>query len=207
VKHPVLVISLLSCLPAGPILAHMGAKYEPNDGSVLHGLGQYVSLFYTDEENWQYVSDYQAAVGCVPIIYAAYRPINPSVVPLDTTNLTDIVRNHAYRYHLNLGIYYFDANRNVDATAILNGDWDAQITAIATEVKSLSVPCFVRPGFEFGAADGIHADMTAPEFIAIWNRIRSIFDALAVENVAWVWDTVNPNTFDYMAYYPRRRSR
>jgi hypothetical protein len=33
-------------MSAAPALAHMGAKFEPDDGKVIHGLGQYVpSLF------------------------------------------------------------------------------------------------------------------------------------------------------------------
>lgn len=188
-------------VPAATV-AHMGARFEPQDGQVIHGLGQYVSTFYTDEENWQYVLEYQDAVERVPVIYAAYQAINPLAAQLDTTNLTDIVQNHCHPYSLNLGIYYMDPFGHIDVDAILGGAWDDQITAIAQEVQSLAVPCFVRPGFEFGAGGGMHGDLSGPDFVAIWHRIQSIFDNLGVDNVAWVWNTVNPWTFDYMSYYP-----
>jgi len=197
-----LILFWVVVLPTTSAVAHMGAKFEPADGQVIHGLGQYVPFFYTDAERWQYVSNYQATVGHVPVIYAAYKFLDPTVAPLDTTNLTDIVQNHGHPYHLNLGLALFDTSQNIDANAIVNGDWDSRILAVANEVKSLGVPCFVRPGFEFGASDGIHHNITGPAFIAVWNHIRTVFSAAGVSNVAWVWNAVNPNTFDYMSYYP-----
>ncbi len=197
-----IALLVLLAIPYRMASAHMGAKFEPADGQVIHGLGQYVPIFYTDAERWQYVSNYQTAVGHVPVIYAAYKFLNPAVAPLDTTNLTDIVLNHGHPYHLNLGLALFDASQKIDANAIIEGDWDVQITGVALELKTLGVPCFVRPGFEFGAADGIHHDITGPQFIAVWNHIRAVFSNTGTNNVAWVWNAVNPNTFNYMSYYP-----
>ncbi len=183
----------------------MGAKFEPNDGQVLHGLGQYVpTVFgYTDAENWQYVSEYQTGVGHVPVIYAAYQGIHPLAAMLDSTDLTDIVQNHGYPYYLNLGLALYDETQTINVTEILNGDYDAQIISIATEVKSIRVPCFVRPGFEFGTgSSGVHSGISGPDFILVWNHIRSVFATVGVDNVAWVWNAVNPDAFDYMSYYP-----
>ena len=52
----------------GTSLTYFGAKYEPPDGRVIHGLGQYVSGLYTDAENWQYVTEYQEAINEIPDI-------------------------------------------------------------------------------------------------------------------------------------------
>ncbi|MBN1343646.1 MAG: hypothetical protein JXQ73_13240 [Phycisphaerae bacterium] len=200
---PSLLTPVLIAACAATASAHMGAKFEPADGQVLHGLGQYVPLFYTDAENWQYVADYQAAAGHPPVIYAAYKFLDPSVAPFDTTSLTDIVQNHGHPYHLNLGLALFDATQSINAAALINGEWDAQIAAVATEVKSLGVPTFCRPGFEFGTgSSGIHSGISGPDFIAVWHHIRSVFDTVGVTNVAWVWNAVNPNQFSYMVYYP-----
>jgi hypothetical protein len=188
-----------------PVLAHMGAKFEPADGRVIHGLGQYVpSAFgYTDAENWQFLSDYQIAVGHAPMIYAAYKGIHPLDATLNNTDLTDIVENHQYPYHLNLGLDLHDPDESINVTAILNGDYDAQITSIAAEVGSLGVPTFVRPGFEFGTgSSGAHSAISGPDFILVWNHIRAVFAAVGPDNVAWVWNAVNPDDFDYMSYYP-----
>ncbi|MDB4433383.1 hypothetical protein N9166_01465, partial [bacterium] len=163
-----------------PALAHMGARFEPADGKVIHGLGQYVPSYfgYSDAENWQFVSDYQTAVGHVPVIFAAYLGIHPLDATLNNTDLTDIIQNHAHPYHLNLGIDLHDPDETINATAILNGDYDSHITSIATEVASVGVPTFVRPGFEFGVgSDGAHSGISGPDFILVWNHIRAVFAA------------------------------
>ncbi len=204
------VVSCVTLLAVGGwasgSFAHMGAKFEPADGQVIHGLGQYVpaAAGYSDADNWQFVTDYQTAVGHVPVIYAAYQAIDPVVAFLDNTDLTDIVQNHGHPYHLNLGLFLFDLTQeNIDVAAILGGDYDTQIAAIAAEVKALGVSTFCRPGFEFGAPDGLHGDnISGPDFILVWHYIRGVFDTVGVENVAWVWNAVNPNTFNYMSYYP-----
>jgi hypothetical protein len=190
---------------SAPALAHMGAKFEPPDGKVIHGLGQYVpSIFgYSDAENWQLVADYRRAVGHAPLIYAAYLGVHPLDPVMNNTDLTDIVHNHGYLYHLNLGIDLHDPDESINVAAILGGDYDGQITNIATEVKGLDVPSFVRPGFEFGVgSDGAHSGISGPDFVLVWNHIRSVFAAVGPDNVAWVWNAVNPNQFDYMSYYP-----
>jgi len=208
-KHP-LRISLLAVLFAfsvssAPALAHMGAKFEPPDGKVIHGLGQYVpSIFgYSDAENWEFVAAYRQAVGHAPLIYAAYLGVHPLDPTVNNTDLARIVHNHGFLYHLNLGIDLHDPDQSINVAAILAGDYDAQITSIASQVKLLGVPTFVRPGFEFGVgSSGFHGGISGPDFILVWNHIRSVFAAVGPDNVAWVWNAVNPNQFDYMSYYP-----
>jgi hypothetical protein len=192
-------------VPSAPAPAHMGAKFEPDDGKVIHGLGQYVpSIFgYSDAENWQFVAAYRTAVGHVPQIYAAYLGVHLLDPVLNNTDLARIVNNRGHRYHLNLGIDLHDPDESINVTAILNGDYDAQISNIATKVKSVGVPTFVRPGFEFGTgSDGAHSGISGSHFILVWNHIRSVFAAVGPDNVAWIWNAVNPNQFDYMSYYP-----
>lgn len=188
-------------------LAHMGARYEPSDGRVIHGLGQYVSTVYSDSENWQLVSAYQTAAGEVPLIYSAYQGINPFLDSIDSTDLLDIVSEHNHPYILIVGLYLLDGtdlqNSYANPDAILNGEWDDTITDIAGRIKAIDAPVFLRPGFEFGTgSQGLHQAFSGPEFISIWNYIWTVFDRENVNNVAWVWNTVNPNQFDYMSYYP-----
>jgi hypothetical protein len=137
------------------------------------------------------------------VIYAAYKGVHPTDPTVNNTDLTDIVQNHGYPYHLNLGLDLHDPDQSINVTAILDGDYDGQITGIATEVGSLGVPTFVRPGFEFGTgSDGAHSGISGPDFILVWNHIRGVFAGVGPDNVAWVWNAVNPNQFDYMSYYP-----
>jgi len=190
-------------------------KYEPQDGRVLHGLGQFVNLtFYSEEENWQLVSDYQNSTGFIPTIYSAYAYIDPYVDDLDSTDITDIVSNHGYPYVLLLGISLFDSTSslsdvNIPVQSILDGELDYQIIKIAQEIKSLTqTPVFLRPGFEFGSGNsGLHNDpdnpnWTAANFNQIWIHIHDIFSQQEVTNVAWVWNTVNPQSFDFIDWYP-----
>ena len=201
------------CILATPLLLHAQsrAKFEPPDGRVIHGMGQYVAYLYSDSENWQLVNEYLNAVGEVPTAYAAYVYIDPLLDQLDTTDLTDIVTNHQYPYAMLVGLTLFDAsylttgNANIPVQAILRGDFDNRIIAIADEIASLGVPVFLRPGYEFGENNsGIHEDpdVDGQDFINMWLHIYAIFQQRNVDNVAWVWSTVNPDDFNYMEWYP-----
>lgn len=211
----VLRIFLLLLFFIVSLWAHFGEKYEPPDGRVLHGLGQFVNLtFYTEEENWQLVTEYQNAVDRIPVIYSAYAYTDSLVDDLDSTSLIDIAKNHNYPYVLLVGISLFDITStltsvNIPVNSLLSGDLDDQIIKIAQEIKNIyPSPVFVRPGFEFGSGNsGLHndpdnADWTAENFIQIWIRIYNIFEQQAVTNVAWVWNTVNPQSFNFMDWYP-----
>ena len=192
-------------------ICYMGAKYEPPDGRVIHGLGQYVPLFYTDEENWQYVDEYRAATGHKPMVYAVYAFLDPISAGFDLPDIRKILDNSGTGYILNVGIdmhsveSWIGGTIVVPADTILGGYWDIRIRELAGIIKSIGEPVYVRPGFEFGSGNhGAHAadDFTAEEFKAIWIRIVNIFAEGGVENVAWVWNTVNPWMFDYMQWYP-----
>lgn len=191
---------------------HFGAKWEPPDGRVIHGLGQYVSYFYTDQENWQYVSEYQTAISQVPVIYSVYAFIDPIIdSSYDHTEIDDIVNGHDFPYILTVGLglmddsYLSTGTINIQVENILNGSLDYRIIDIAQRIKSVNAPVYLRPGFEFGENNsGIHndPDMGSTDFIDVWMRIHNIFQQENVTNVAWVWNTVNPSQFGYMDWYP-----
>ena len=54
-------------------------KFEPPDGRIIHGLGQYVAFYYTDQEYLAFVSGYQDVAENTPVIYSAYAFIDPFV--------------------------------------------------------------------------------------------------------------------------------
>ena len=191
--------------------AYDNAKFEPPDGRVIHGLGQYVSYFYSDQENWQLVYEYQKALNTIPLIYSVYAYIDPLIVQMDSTDFIDIISTHGYPYVLMVGLTLFDASylitgvANIPVKGILNGDFDQQIVELSERINNINAPVFLRPGFEFGTNNrGIHndPDVGPEDFKNIWYHIYEIFLQENVINVAWVWNTVNPQLFNYMEWYP-----
>ncbi|MGD9900572.1 MAG: T9SS type A sorting domain-containing protein [Calditrichaceae bacterium] len=201
----ILIFSLIRTVYAG-----FGVKYEPPDGKVLHGLGQYISVYYSDEENWQMVADYQAATGQIPVLYSVYASIDPLLNSIDFTDFTEIISAHQNPYILVVGLGLLDStyalgNTNIPVQDILSGKLDKNIIQIADRIKSLNYPVFIRPGFEFGSGnDGLHSDpdLTSQEFVSVWIYIYNVFQEENVVNVSWVWNTVNPQSFNYLDWYP-----
>lgn len=186
-------------------------KYEPPDGRVLHGVGQYMDLIYTDEENWQDVENYQDTIDRIPVIYSVYTPIDPYLRLFDTVDFNNIVSNHNYPYVLVVGLTFHDSTLlttgsfNVHVQSILDGSMDDQVREIAQSLKAIVGPVYLRPGFEFGTGNaGAHSDpdMSATDFVNIWLHLYNIFQQEGVDNVSWVWNTVNPQSFNYIEWYP-----
>jgi len=197
---------LCSCIIPEPPLST--AKFEPPDGRVIHGLGQYIpDLYYSDADNWPHVNEYQNTAEEIPLIYSVYQSINPISDMIDNTDMLDIVSNHDYPYILVVGLFLLEgtdfSNLTANPDPILNGDWDDTIRSVANRIRNVSAPVFLRPGYEFGSgSDGIHQGFSGPEFIAIWHYIQSVFEQENVDDVDWVWNAVNPNQFNYTSYYP-----
>ena len=140
-------------------------KYEPPDGRIIHGLGQYVSFFYTDEENWQYVKEYENAVNSIPLIYSVYSALDPLLNTLDQHDYTEFVSGHEYPYLLNIGLilidstYLFDG-KHIPVNSILSGELDLEIINIAQRIKEFGQPVFFRQVLSLGRE--------IADFIAIW---------------------------------------
>ena len=192
---------------SGTVTAQQTSKYEPPDGKVIHGLGQYTPFYYSEEENWQEVNEYQDAIHHIPLIYSVYAILDPYANSLESTDFIDITTNHDYPYILLVGLALLDSSYlngyqiNIPVGNILNGALDYRIIDIAHRIKAINAPVYLRPGFEFGSGNlGMHSDpdMTPADFINIWIHIYNIFSQQNVTNVAWVWNTVNPNYFNYL---------
>lgn len=190
-------------------------RFEPPDGRVLHGLGQYVGYDYSDAENWTQVDEYIATIDSVPALYSTYMFVDPLLDSLAfSPDLIDMTTGHDHPYMMLIGLVLLDSATvfggypsitNIAQERILNGEFDLHIERLAERIRAAAIPCFVRPGFEFGNHNaGIHndPDLSATEFVAIWRHIRAIFERTNVTNVAWVWSTVNPDDFTFMDYFP-----
>jgi hypothetical protein len=103
---------------------------------------------------------------------------------------------------------------NLDA--ILNGTYDAMITARAQGVKALGAPVFLRWCWEMngewsgcgGASNNSPGKTDGPaKFVAAWRHIHDIFQKVGATNTTWVW---SPNDRDipsvswnhWKNYYP-----
>ena len=176
-------ILILVLLCSSSSLAHFGAKYEPDDGRVIHGLGQYDRVGYTDTDTWEYVNDYQDATGIIPTIYSVYAYVSPRYHVKYGVDLTTLVNNPSSpnEYILLVGIALFDigssgvGNMVVHVDSILGGYFDSEIIRIATEIKQIGAPVYVRPGYEMGVDNGgLHWSPDIPTgdiFIDIWLQI------------------------------------
>jgi hypothetical protein len=206
-----IILEILLVLFKGELRAQYSSKYEPPDGRVIHGLGQHTPFYYSEEENWQLVNEYQDAINHIPMVYSAYAILDPYANSLDSTDFIDIITNHGRPYLLMIGLTLLDSSYlngyqiNIPVNKILNGTLDYRIIDIAQRIKAINAPVYLRPGFEFGNGnDGMHSDpdMTPTNFVNIWIHIYNIFSQQNVTNVAWVWNTVNPHFFNYLEWYP-----
>jgi len=185
-------------------------KFEPPDGRIIHGLGQYVGFYYTDDEVWGFATQYQNAVKKIPVIYSVYLFLDPYISSIDSADLNNVIPSDDYPYILQVGLILMDSTIltgkiNLYTQKILDGTLDQRLIKVAHQIKNTGVPVFFRPGFEFGVNnDGIQSDpdMTPVLFKNIWKHIYDLFEAQNVENVAWVWNTVNPDEFNYLEWYP-----
>lgn len=87
--------------------------------------------------------------------------------------------------------------------AIAAGKFDDYIKAYALKIRSYNYPVFIRFGHEADnpaypwSATG---ENTSEEYKSAWRQVVSVFAALGVSNVTWVWTPWAYDTFDQ--YYP-----
>jgi len=176
---------------AGQTLAYgyFGCKFEPPDGRVLHGAGD------TPESFDKYC---QAVAPHTPSMFMAYYQLQ----------LTQGVPE--FRLYLEkhpgvipqLGVEWVEHSRGKPQgldRAIVNGEFDRTITALARYLSHLDRPVFLRPGFEF---NGPWNNYDACNYPSAFRRIVSIFRKEGAENVAFVWCFVPDGRPEFERWYP-----
>lgn len=134
--------------------------------------------------------------------------------PLDVVNKFHSFSNHVYKVEAALlasGRIPMISWRGYDtvhdtsrAAGIAAGKYDATIDATADAVKALGGGVLIRFDWEMEASNGTNYIGTAPQFIAAWQHIVSIFRARGATNAAFVW-APRAGGFDQGAaqpYYP-----
>lgn len=76
---------------------------------------------------------------------------------------------------------------STDTRVIASGQEDDQIRTMATAVKSLGYPIWLRFRWEMNRRN-LQAMVWSPEdYVAAWTHVRAIFAEEGVTNAAWVW--------------------
>lgn len=200
---PALAVFLSSSASSG----YFGAKFEPADEKVYHCAQAEVrpasmSVYRVD---WDGMEQYVQASGYRPAMVMHYITLDPFGFSLLKSSIAEIARQpHGYMAQVGLDFYRHLRNNGtfsrVDITAdIAQGTYDATIRELAQLAGTMKVPIFLRPGFEFGG-NGYGQYASKKYWITAWKRIVTIFRNENIENVAFVWNTLDAE--DYIDYYP-----
>jgi hypothetical protein len=177
--HTHSISASLVVLLAGTASAQFGARFEPPAGRILHGVGQ--ESFSTSPHNR--VPQYEAALG------AALAPA------IDKTYLTlsqylTSPRNPRARFLSYLGAVAGTGKVpevGIDIlpdAAVAAGTYDAEITAMAQDLRGYQKPIFARPGVEIANSWNAYTPFV---FVQAWRRLVDIFRRENADNVAFVW--------------------
>lgn len=206
-------ISVLLLMGAPVALAHDGAKFEPPDGTVLHGAGQdqigfksYSAALAEGESptlpyiTKEYYSLYDRASEDVFALYPD-EEVPPAAV-LETlaatklAPLNDWLVLQAQGLMPEIGVSYSSRDEEggsfVDPGAlIVAGTLDIEIRALANVIKDFGDPVFVRPGFEPRPVqlDPYQAGYSAgsASYTGAYRRIVDLFRDEGVKNAAFIW--------------------
>jgi hypothetical protein len=206
---------VLCCLPLSLIIflwsstssAFSGAKFEPPDGKVYHCVQAEVRPESTSSYNidWDGLEKYTEVSGHRPIMIMHYITLDPFGFSLLKSSVSEIAQQpHDYIAQIGLDFYSHPRDKNgqtrKDITReIAQGQYDERIREFAQLLLNMGIPIFLRPGFEFGG-DGYGQYASKTYWTDAWKRIYAIFRAERVENVAFVWNTLDAQ--DFMEYYP-----
>ncbi len=185
--HSALAALLLLTLP---VLAHDGAKFEPPDGTVIHGAGQ----------QWQTTfDDYVATIAdpaLEPYITKRYTGVwdRYPKLWLDGTLTWQQLEKHHFRplrewlqaqqgLLPEVSVNFEEYQSIFGDTIIPTGALDPVITELARIIRNFDKPVLVRPGYE---PDASHYTPGDP-YIQSYRRIVDIFRQERVDNAAFIW--------------------
>jgi len=183
------------------------AKFEPPDGKVLHGAGQSPAAF---DEYYELLKDRPPAIY---MVYAGLRPPRDHSAWHEPQTPGEKQRSQVISHIPGSLAHYVDKYPDLIPqigvafiefdNAVAAGECDDQIRAGARYIKTLKVPVFIRPGFEFNARGRGYRVECYP---AAFRRIVDIYREEGVDNVAFVWCYLPSrgvrNRLFFMDWYP-----
>lgn len=187
--------------------AFFGAKFEPADGKIYHCAQAEVrpASISSYRVDWDGIEEYTKASGSRPKMIMHYITLDPPGFSLLKPALVEISRQ-AHDYVAQVGLDFYGHRRENDTSArrditseIAQGEYDATIREFAQLLGKMKIPIFLRPGFEFGG-NGFGQYASKKYWADAWKRIFDIFKNEGVENVVFVWNTLDAE--DFIEYYP-----
>jgi len=201
-----LVVIGFVALP-GNLHAFFGAKFEPPDGKTYHGAQAEVrpESFELYDIDWAGIRDYSLACGHHPKLIMHYISFDERAFRLLMPTIRRIAEK-GYNYLAQIGLDFYvygdppDILNPIDITQkIAEGEYDLKIRKLARLFKNMTIPSFLRPGYEFGGT-GQGSSASKTYWVNAWRRIYTIFRQEKARNVAFVWNTLN--ALDFIDYYP-----
>jgi hypothetical protein len=164
-----------------------GAKFEPPDGRILHGMGQW------PEGNRNYL-----AVLGDPALEPASRTFFlgigewPRSWDSRTQALEKMINDEVEQgrmLHVSIALVGIDeatgrGERPIDAEIATSDRYDDHIRYVARSIRNAGVPTFVRIGFEFSGSWNGYTPFVYPK---AYRHVVDIFREEKVENAAFVW--------------------
>lgn len=189
------------CLSNYEDRVNFGAKFEPKGNYILHGAGQ--------DENGVFVSfdKYVQALGeeHMPCVSMGYTTVHHKFFDWYTR-----AKNHLDDYAqknklimMQIGVH-FNRDENPDEVyydKVADGTLDSEFKSLIKMFKSLNVPIYCRPGFEFNGEWNGYRDATI--YVNAFRHFKELVVECEADNIALVW-CMNPDAKekDFMKYYP-----
>lgn len=175
-----------------------GNRFEPPDGECLFILGQ---------ASEKYMEDYLNKVRKTPLPagFAFYTSLSDGAVQGDLPRYKTFLDKYP-NTALQLAIWtgerqWGDPGYYLDD--IVNGKYDANISALANLCKSFGRPVFIRFGYEF---DGWHNAYPPDKYVAAYKYFVDKMNSHGVKNVAYVWHSWGVGAYyghdDFPKFYP-----
>lgn len=202
-----ILIWYLTLLLAVEAVAFSGAKHEPPDGTVYHCAQAEVrpAGFTKLDVDWNGIENYTSACKHRPKLIMHYISFDTLGFVLLQSRIEKMA-DQKYDYMLQIGLDFYSyfpkyvSFSPTDITKnIADGEYDGRIRQLARLFNKIKNPVFLRPGYEFGG-NGYGQYAAKEHWIKAWKRIHGIFRNEGVQNVAFVWNTLDAE--DYLDYYP-----
>lgn len=176
----------IRALPSGPPTYKYGAKFEPPDGRILHGMGQWA------EGNKNYlgvVSD----PALEPVLTTCFMNIGDW--PRAWDSRSQALEKQMYDevaqgriLHVSIALNGIEENgrvaKPIDTEIAVSDRYDDHIRFVARAVRNVGAPTFVRIGFEFSGSWNAYTPYVFPK---AYRHVVDIFREEKVDNAAFVW--------------------